>query len=132
MIYFLDTNVCIYHLNGSAPGLSDALERIPTASIRLPSMVAAELMYGAEKSVKRDYNLKKMRLFLSLYNIVPFDRNAVEIYGVIRNDLERSGTIIGANDLIIAATAMANNGILVTHNIDEFSRVIGLQIEDWV
>jgi tRNA(fMet)-specific endonuclease VapC len=78
MIYFLDTNTCIFHLNGSAPKLSNLLEHTPPASIRIPAMVAAELIYGAEKSMKREYNLEKAKLFLSLYEIVPFDASAAQ------------------------------------------------------
>jgi len=53
-------------------------------------------------------------------------------YAEIRKDLEFAGTLIGANDLLIAATVLHENAILITHNVDEFSRVNGLKIEDWV
>ncbi len=53
-------------------------------------------------------------------------------YAEIRALLEKSGNSIGANDLLIAATALNKNATLVTHNINEFSRVPGLNIEDWV
>ena len=94
-------------------------------------MVAAELIYGAEKSLKREYNLEKVTLFLSLFEIVPFDASAAQLYGAIRCSLERVGEIIGGNDLVIAATVLASNGTLVTNNTGEFSRVSGLQVEDW-
>ena len=131
MTYFLDTNICIFHLNGSAPGLSDILEHTQPSSIAIPSMVAAELMYGAEKSAKRESNLEKIGLLLSLYDIVSFDLSAAQIYGAIRRDLEYRGQIIGGNDLIIAATVLAHKGTLVTNNTGEFSRVRGLLLEDW-
>jgi tRNA(fMet)-specific endonuclease VapC len=60
-----------------------------------------------------------------------FDRQAAESYGQIRADLEKKGTPIGANDLLIGATALASGLILVTHNTREFNRISGLQIEDW-
>ena len=132
MIYFLDTNICIFHLNGSAPRLSDELERTPPSSVCIPSIVAAELIYGAKKSFKREYNLKKIELFLSLYDVTPFCSKSAQIYGAIRCDLEKNGTIIGGNDLIIAATVLAHKGTLVTNNTGEFSRVRDLLIEDWV
>ena len=94
-------------------------------------MVAAELLYGAEKSVKRQYNLKIFKTFLSLYEIVHFDEKAAELYAAIRVELERKGQMIGGNDLVIAATVLARKGTLVTHNIDEFSRINGLVINDW-
>jgi len=130
MKYFLDTDICIYHLNGSAPDVSGKLARISPTNIKIPSIVAAELLFGAEKSVKREHNLGKVKLFLSLFDIVHFCGAAAEEYSVIRCDLERRGMIIGGNDLIIAATVAANDGTLVTNNVDEFSRVKGLKIAD--
>ena len=132
MNYFLDTNICIYHLNDSSPKISGILEKTPLERIKIPSMVASELLYGAEKSVKREYNLEVSKKFLSLFEIVPFCEKAVEYYAFIRAELERRGKIISGNDLITAATVMANKGILVTHNIDEFSRIKNLAVEDWV
>ena len=131
MTYCLDTNTCIYHLNDSAPKLSDRLEEMPFRDIKIPSMVVAELFYGAEKSAKREYNFKVFRTFLTLYEIARFDERAAEHYAAIRAELERRGQRIGGNDLVIAATALSNDAVLVTHNIDEFSRVDGLKLEDW-
>ena len=60
-----------------------------------------------------------------------FSIKAVKEYGNIRKDLEKQGKIIGPNDLIIAAIVKSEDGILVTHNTNKFSRVKGLKIEDW-
>ncbi|KYG01863.1 hypothetical protein BE21_55765 [Sorangium cellulosum] len=60
-----------------------------------------------------------------------FDDVAAERYAVIRAELEGRGQSIGANDLLIAAIALAHDLTLVTHNISEFSRVTGLRLEDW-
>jgi len=100
-------------------------------NIFIPSMVAAELLYGAEKSTKRDYNLRIFGAFLSLYQIVSFDSKAAGFYAAIRSDLESKGQSIGGNDLVIAATALAHEGILVTHNVSKFSRIKGLVLNDW-
>jgi tRNA(fMet)-specific endonuclease VapC len=132
MMYFLDSNICIYHMRDSAPKVSERLQQTPVSEIRIPSMVAAELLYGAEKSGKREYNLKVVKAFLSLYETVHFDQKAAGHYAVIRAELERKGQIIGGNDIVIAATTLANAGILVTHNVNEFSRINGLMLEDWL
>ena len=95
MIYFLDTNICIYHLNDSAPNVSRALEQTPSKNVKIPSVVAAELLYGAEKSVRREYNLKVFNAFLSLYEIIPFNKKAAEYYAVVRAELEQKGRMIG-------------------------------------
>ena len=63
---------------------------------------------------------------------LPFNDQAAEAYGRIRARLGTQGTPIGPNDLIIAATAIAHNVTLITHNTREFSRVDSLRIEDWV
>ena len=102
-----------------------------TENIKIPSMVAAELLYGAEKSGKREYNLKLFKTFLSIYEIINFDYKSAEYYAAIRAELERKGKIIGNNDIVIASTVIANNGVLVTHNVDEFSLIKELKIEDW-
>ena len=67
----------------------------------------------------------------SLINSLPFDGNAAREFGEIRAYLARQGTPIGPYDLQIAAIAKAHDLILVTHNTREFSRVLGLRVEDW-
>ncbi|WP_293087132.1 twitching motility protein PilT [Okeania sp. SIO3B5] len=62
---------------------------------------------------------------------MPFNDFCAEIYGKIRADLAKAGTPISSNYLLIASIALANNLILVTHNLREFSRIEGLTIEDW-
>lgn len=131
MMYFLDTNICIYHINDTAPKMSDKLESIPIGQIKIPSMVVAELMYGAEKSERRYDNIRRYRAFLSLFDIAVFDNKSAMHYGNIRAELERKGLLIGGNDMVIAAIVRANAGFLVTNNTREFSRVGGLKLEDW-
>lgn len=70
-------------------------------------------------------------MFIAKFEILPFDLPSAEIYGDIRAGLAKAGTPIGANDLFIAAIALANNLTLVTSNIAEFSRVPNLQILNW-
>jgi len=94
-------------------------------------MVVAELRLGVEKSARREYNSERLERFLSLYEIVPFDDEATKCYAKIRAELERGGKIIGANDLVIAATVLNNDGTLITRNTDEFSRITELKLENW-
>ena len=131
MIYFLDTNICIYLLNDKFHNIRDKLASINNADIKISSVVAAELIYGAYKSAKVEYNLSRFEKFLSLYEIIAFNGSAINIYGEIRSELERKGKVIGWNDMLIAATVIANDGILVTNNTDEFSRINNLNLEDW-
>ena len=131
MKYFLDTNICIYYLNDKFHHIRVKLGEISRHDIKMPSVVTAELYYGAAKSSKRDFNLARYHRFVSAYEIIPFDHAASQIYGDIRANLESRGQPIGWNDLMIAATVMAHGGVLVTHNTDEFSRIAGLVLADW-
>ena len=131
MKYYLDTNIIIYALKGSFPSIADHFRNTPAQSIVIPSVVMAEIEYGAQKSVNYDITIQKYRRFTDVFEKVPFSGHAVSAYGEIRSFLERSGTPIGPNNLMIAATVYSENGILVTHNTREFSRVPGLHIVDW-
>jgi tRNA(fMet)-specific endonuclease VapC len=131
MIYFLDTNICIRYLNGSSPQIAEKMAVVDLDDIKIPTIVAAELFYGAFKSAKREYNLSRFRAFVGQFEAAYFDCAAAELYGEIRATLESNGETIGWNDLLIAATAKANDGVLVTNNTREFVRVKGLRLDDW-
>lgn len=130
-MYLLDTNVCIRFLNKRSPGLIEKLKQKNPRDIYLCSIVKAELFYGANKSNNREKALKVQKDFCNKFNSLSFDDKAAEVYGTVRSDLEKKGMVIGPNDLIIAAIALANELILVTHNSKEFKRVEGLIVEDW-
>lgn len=132
MTYYLDTNTCIYFLNGSYLSVREKILNTSPDLIVIPSIVTAELVFGAYKSKKRDVTLNKVKEFLSPFEIIPFTDPMTYVYADIRSFLEKKGSPIGPNDLFIVATVLTNNGILVTHNTREFSRFAGLKIEDWV
>jgi len=131
MKYLLDTNACIRYLTGRSQALRQRLDAAGEDEIALCSVVLAELCYGAAKSVSPGRVLEIQQRFVSRFRSLPFDDAAASIYGPIRADLERGGVPIGANDLLIAAIAVANGFALVTHNLGEFRRVPGLSVEDW-
>ena len=131
MTYFLDTNICIYFLKGFFPELQRRVLAAQPNKIKIPAMVAAELIYGAQKSVKAAETTEKVKQFLKPLQIIPFDMEAAFFYGNIRASLEKAGNAIGFNDTIIAATVLTHNGTLVTNNSGEFSRISGLNLENW-
>ncbi|MBF2017828.1 MAG: type II toxin-antitoxin system VapC family toxin [Rivularia sp. T60_A2020_040] len=131
MIYLLDTNACIVYLNRPMSSVQKRLQSLSSRDIAVCSVVKAELFYGAMRSNNPQRTLVLQSAFLNNFVSLPFDDNAATIYGRIRASLAASGTPIGPYDLQIAAIALANNLILVTHNVREFSRVNGLHIEDW-
>jgi tRNA(fMet)-specific endonuclease VapC len=130
-LFLLDTNACIRILNGSSPAVAARLQATSPAEVRLCSVVKAELIYGARKSARVEDNLRLLLRFFAPLVSLPFDDRCAEEAGLIRLDLERSGRPIGPSDLLIAATARANDLVLVTHNRREFERVPGLRIDDW-
>ncbi len=95
------------------------------------SIVKAEMFYGSMKSENPQKSLIIQQKFFNQFYSLPFDDEAALIFGEIRADLAKKGTPVGAYDLQIAAIALANNLILVTHNTKEFSRINNLKTEDW-
>jgi tRNA(fMet)-specific endonuclease VapC len=130
-MYLLDTNACIAILNGSSPPLVARLRQHNPVDILLSSVVKAELIFGAYYSSRAADNLRLLDRFFEPFISLPFDDDCCDAYGRIRSDLAREGTPIGPNDLLIAATAVANDLTLVTANSREFGRVAGLSIENW-
>jgi tRNA(fMet)-specific endonuclease VapC len=130
-MYLLDTSPCIEILRDRNSKAKQRLEQHDPSEIYLCSIVIAELLYGARKSVQVAKNLALVKEFCAPFVSLPFDERCADQYATIRADLERIGKRIGANDLFIAAIAKSYDLILVTHNTDEFSRIGALQLEDW-
>lgn len=131
MSWLLDTNVCIRYLNGRAPKLKDRIDATNEAEIVVCSVVKAELFFGAAMSKDPEKTVANQKRFLSRFHSFSFDDRCGELYGEIRAELTQKGEPIGPNDMLIASIAKANGATLVTHNVTEFSRVSGLDIEDW-
>ena len=130
-MYLLDTNACIRILNNSSSALINQLQRRNPTEIALCSVVKGELIYGAYHSSQTADNLRLLERFFEPFVSFPFDDPCSEIYGRLRSDLARSGTPIGPNDLMIAATALANELTLISANTREFGRVASLSLENW-
>ncbi len=131
MKYLLDTNTCIRYLNGSSLAVFQRLDSLAETEICVCSIVKLELRYGALRSNMIEKTLAKQKEFLDRFVSKPFDDKAHLHAARIRAELAQAGTPIGPYDLLIAAIALANDLILVTHNFREFSRITGLKIEDW-
>src|SRR5262245_46532169 len=129
MSYLIDTNICIACLNERSTALRKRFENLGPNQLSVCSVVRAELYYGARNSSRVEENLRRLALFLGPLATMPFDDDAAEQYGVIRVQLRKTGKLIGANDMMIAAIALATNSTLVTRNHDEFRRVAGLRVE---
>lgn len=130
-MYLLDTNACIRVLNERSSVLTRRVAALRPDIIYLSSVVKAELIYGAYRSNRAAENLRTLKRFFVPFTPIAFDNQCVDAYGRIRSGLQIAGTPIGPNDLLIAATAVTHELTLVTHNIREFARVPGLEVEDW-
>jgi tRNA(fMet)-specific endonuclease VapC len=132
MLYMLDTNICGYIIRNKPEYIKEKFKEIEKKhEITLSSIVVSELMYGAYKkdSVKL---IKIVNSFINNFTIHDFDEMSAMKYASIRTELEKSGKLIGSNDLFIAAHAKALDATLVTNNTKEFQRVIGLSIDNWI
>jgi len=129
--YMLDTNIIsdmVRNPRGkSASRIAGAGENNICTSI----IAAAELRYGCAKSGSARLR-KALEDLLGEINVLAFDAPADADYGAIRAELEASGRSIGSNDLLIVAHAVAIGATMVTAHRDEFSRVRGLKVENWL
>ncbi len=129
-MYVLDTNTLIYFFKGMGD-VADKLLTTPPKEIAIPSVVLYELEYGIAKSNSPEKRQAQLNEFCSVVEVLPFNNKEAHCSALIRASLEKKGTPIGPYDLLIAGTAVANHGILVTNNTKEFDRVPDLKLENW-
>jgi tRNA(fMet)-specific endonuclease VapC len=131
-MYLLDTNICIYIINESPKTVVEKIKTLKLNQVKLSAISVGELEYGIAKSKYKEKNRNAFIDFVSAFDIIPFDDSDAEVFGLIRADLEKRGQIIGPYDMQIAAQAITKGLILVTNNVDEFSRIKEIKIENWV
>lgn len=129
--YLLDTNICIYIAKHNPPVVRERFARHAADELAMSVVTLGELRFGAEKSQARERALAVISQLESTMQIASLTEAAGEHYGQIRASLQRRGESIGNNDLWLAAHARAEGWILVTNNEREFTRVEGLQVENW-
>ena len=129
--YLLDTKICIYVRRQKPEAVFRHFRRLDSGEAAISVITYGELLYGAHKSVHREASLETLREFVRLVPALPLPEEAGEVYGLIRADLEARGETISANDLWIAAHALASGLTLVTNNKKEFKRVRGLKVQNW-
>lgn len=130
-MYLLDSNILIDFSRGKLKGAYDLMRQSDASLFKVPSVVKAELLLGAEKSENPEQMRFRVESLLLPFEIVPFDDRCAPFYAKTRAALESQGMTIGANDYLIAAIALAHSAVLVTNNVKEFQRVPGLSIESW-
>jgi tRNA(fMet)-specific endonuclease VapC len=128
--YMLDTNLCIRVLRDRPPQLRERFNA-QADSLCISTVVLMELLHGAAKSARPEYNRGEVQRLAARLEVLPFDAEAAGHSADIRAVLERRGQVIGAYDLQIAGHARSRGLVVVTANLGEFERVDGLRCEDW-
>ena len=129
-MYVIDTNTLIYFFKGMG-NVPNKFLAVSPKEIAIPSIVLYELEYGIAKSSSPKKRQGQLKELCSLVEILPFDDESARISASIRAKLEKKGTPIGPYDILIAGTALQHQGILVTNNTKEFSRVPKLKLDNW-
>jgi tRNA(fMet)-specific endonuclease VapC len=129
--YLLDTNIVIYVIK-RRPIEVMHIFNLHATRMAISVITLSELMHGVEKSSQPEKNLGVVEDFCSRLEVLDYTAKAAQHYGAIRSQLEKIGQPIGVNDLHIAAHARSEGLILVTNNAREFSKVPGLQLENWI
>ena len=128
--YLLDTNICIYLFKGLYD-LVTKIENVEPSNCFLSEITIAELKYGAENSNFPERNTEKIVQLQRQFTVIPIF-NSLDIYAKEKSRLKKSGRILDDFDLLIGATAISNNLILITRNVSDFDRLSGIKIENWI
>jgi len=128
--YLLDTNTASYIIKGNMPHVRERLLKVPLSHISISAVTEAELLFGAARLPEAVRLKTAVGEFLLRVDRLPWDSDAAQQYARLRASLERDGVVMGNLDLMIAAHALANGAVLVTHD-RVFQRVKELRIEDW-
>lgn len=131
MAYLIDTDILINSIKGNriVNQRISSLASIPKA---ISIITYGELLYGAKKSTQREKNTSIVYRLAEIFPIIGITRATMEAFTDLKTVLDRKGSKIEDFDLLIAATALSLNYILVTNNIKHYERVEGLQLENWM
>jgi len=129
-MYMLDTNTLIYFFKGMGKVGENLFAHSPK-DILIPSIVIYELQVGLAKSNNPKKRKNQLYTLLEQVNTITFGEKEAKESALIRANLEKKGTPIGALDVLIAGCAKAHHSTLITHNTKEFERVDGLALSDW-
>jgi tRNA(fMet)-specific endonuclease VapC len=130
MKYLLDTNICIYFLNGDK-SITEKMNTIAITDMTISIVTVAELQFGAFNSNKIKENLERIKYLRNIIKTINLNTAITEEYAKIKANLRKSGNPIDDFDILIGATAIVNNLILVTNNELHFERIDNILIENW-
>ena len=131
MAYLIDSDIMIYSLNKNEKVQAQFLkyEKVPKY---ISVITYGELLYGAKKSIQVEKNLASLYRVRNLFPVIKIDVPIIEIFSDLKVKYQKRGTVIDDFDLLIAATALTYNQILVTNNTKHFSKIKELALDNWV
>jgi tRNA(fMet)-specific endonuclease VapC len=129
--YMLDTDMCSYIIKEHPESVRQRFQTLAMEQLCVSVVTYAELIYGVERSSSKRINRPIIEDFVRHLDVMNWDTEAADHYGVIRAELEAAGTPIGAMDMMIAAHAKSIKAVLVTNNQKHFTKVKGLKIDNW-
>ena len=130
-LYMLDTDICSFVMKRSSKALLEKLRTVPVADVCMSVVTKAELLFGVQMSPNPARDRQALDGLLTYVETLELPEESAEHYAGVRAELKKRGEMIGANDLFIAAHARSLKLTLITNNIQEFSRVDGLALENW-
>lgn len=130
--YLLDTDICIYLIKKRPPEVLEKFRQHSPQEVAISIITMFELEYGVQKSASKKRSENALAKFMQPLNILYMDHRAAKEAAEIRAQLEKQGMPIGPYDLLIAGLARSQELTLVTNNAQEFERIDGLRLENWV
>lgn len=130
MNYLLDTDTCIYWLNGRTT-VRDRIIAADWNKLSICLITVAELYFGAYNSSEVVNNLTRAEQFISNIAILSLTSDTLKQYGQLKAQLRQIGKPVADFDLLIASVALTENCILVTNNTRHYDRISGLRLENW-
>jgi tRNA(fMet)-specific endonuclease VapC len=130
-LYMLNTDTCAFVLRRSSEPLLLRIQAVPIAQQCMSVVSYAELLYGVEWSSQKKTNQAAVEMLARHVSVLDWPQEAAQHYAQIRADLKKTGSMVGANDLMIAAHARSLRATVVTNKTKDFERIKGLNIENW-
>lgn len=130
MKYLLDTDICIYFLNGNA-SVVEKMASISDSELAISLITLAELQFGAYNSERVQKNLERISFLSSTITVLPLTTDITEVYAKCKATLRRAGNPVDDFDILIGSTAIVNGLVLVTNNKQHFSRIDSITLESW-
>ncbi len=128
--YLLDTNICIFYMKGKFC-LNEKIDDKMKHRCFISEITVAELFYGATCSNQKDKIIKEVEIFISQFTILPI-YNSLLTFAELKSTLRSQGNLIDDFDLLIGASAVANDLVLVTENVKHLERIPHIEIENWI